>query len=58
MQEGDIITRIEDVPIDESHSFINALFAYTPGQEITLEIVRERQTLTVQVTLGETRTGN
>jgi serine protease Do len=55
--QGDIITRIGDIDLDENHSFINALFSYEPGETIPLEIVRGGQRLEVQVTLGETRTG-
>lgn len=58
MQDGDIITRIGDVSLDENHSFINALFTYEPNQTISVEWMRGRQKLEAQVTLGETRTGN
>jgi serine protease Do len=58
LKEGDIITRIGEITIDENHSFINALFNYTPGQTISIEVVRGRQNLEFKVTLGETRTGN
>ena len=56
---GDIIIKIGEVPIDENHSFINALseidlrFEYEPNQQITIEFVRENQLMTLNVTLGE-----
>jgi len=53
LREGDIITKIGDVPIDEQQSFINALFEYEPNQQITIEFTRENQLLTVDVVLGE-----
>ena len=53
LRQGDIITKIGDVAIDEQHSFINALFEYEPNQQITIEFSRENQLLTVEVTLGE-----
>lgn len=53
IQEGDIITHIGDVAIDESHSFLNALFRYNPGDEITVQLVRNRQSIQIQVILGE-----
>lgn len=53
LQEGDIITRIGEVTIDETHSYINALFEFQPGDQVTLEVVRGNETLQVQVTLGE-----
>ena len=56
LRQGDIITRIGDVPLDESHSFINALFNYTPGEVVTIEIMRGQQLQEIQVTLGETQT--
>jgi len=52
LQTGDIITRIGDVAIDESRSFINLIFQYKPGDQVTLEILRNGQTLQVQVTLA------
>jgi 2-alkenal reductase len=53
LRESDIITQIGDVPIDENHSFINALFEYEPSQQITIEFVRDDQFMTVEVVLGE-----
>ncbi len=53
LQPGDIITKIGDIPIDEQHSFINALFEYEPGQSISIEFNREKQIMTAQVILGE-----
>ncbi len=53
--EGDIITHIGDIPIDEDHTFINSLFAHEPGEEISITLVREGQQLNLVVTLGETR---
>lgn len=53
LREGDIITKIGDVPIDEQQSFINALFEYEPNEQITIEFTRENQLLTVDVVLGE-----
>ncbi len=53
VQEGDIITRIGDVALDESHSYVNTLFKLQPGDPVTLDIVRGNDTVQVQVTLGE-----
>ena len=57
-QKGDIITRIGDITLDENHSFTNALFNYAPGDTIQIEVIRGRQSHEVEVTLGETRTGD
>jgi serine protease Do len=53
LQQGDIITKIGDVALDETHSYVNALFESQPGDQITLEVVRGNKAMQVQVTLGE-----
>lgn len=53
LQQGDIITKIGDVALDETHSYINTLYTYQPGDKVTLEVNRSGQTASVQVTLGE-----
>jgi len=53
LQQGDIITKIGDVTLDETHSYVNALFEFQPGDQATLEVVRGNETMQVQVTLGE-----
>lgn len=55
LQQGDIITRIGNVPLNEDHSYINTLFTYEPGEEITISINRQNQELDLNVTLGESR---
>ncbi|MCE1253272.1 MAG: S1C family serine protease, partial [Anaerolineae bacterium] len=55
LQQGDIITHIGDVAIDENHSYINTLFLHKPGDVVTLEVVRNGQSMSLQITLGETR---
>lgn len=55
IQSGDIITRIGDITMDESHSYINALFLHKPGDQIPIQIVREGNQIEMQVKLGETR---
>jgi serine protease Do len=57
LQEGDIITKLGDVSLDETHSYVNALFEYKPGDQITLELVRGNDTLQVNATLGEAQPG-
>ena len=53
LQQGDIITRIGEVALDETHSFINALFLYKPGDQVAVELVQDGEKLQLQVTLGE-----
>lgn len=54
LQQGDIITRVGDISLDEKHPFINALFSYAPGEKVTLEVIRGDQDLELEVVLGET----
>ena len=53
LQPGDIITKIGDITLDETHSYVNTLFKFRPGDQIPLEVVRGNETIQVQVTLGE-----
>ena len=53
IQEGDIITKIGDVTLDETHSYVNTLFTFKPGDQITLNVVRANDNVQVKVTLGE-----
>jgi 2-alkenal reductase len=53
LQQGDIVTKIGDVALDETHSYVNTLFKFQPGDQTTLEVVRGNETMQVQVTLGE-----
>jgi serine protease Do len=52
LQQGDIITAIGNVPFDATHSYINILFTYKPGDQVTVEFVRNGQKQQVQVTLA------
>ena len=53
LQQDDIITKVGDISLDETHSYVNALFTYKPGNNITIEYNRGGKTYQVQVTLGE-----
>jgi 2-alkenal reductase len=53
IQEGDIITKVGDITLDETHSYVNTLFTFKPGDQINLEVVRGSDHVKVQVTLGE-----
>jgi serine protease Do len=55
LREGDIIVHIGDVILDESHSFINALFNYNPGETIIVKVMRGTTPVEIEVTLGETQ---
>jgi S1-C subfamily serine protease len=55
LQAGDIITKVGDVALDETHSYVNTLFTYKPGDQITLEVVRNNKNIQVPITLGEAK---
>lgn len=57
LQPNDIITKIGDVALDETHSYINTLFLYKPGDQVTVEVSRGGQLVQLQVTLGEANPG-
>jgi len=53
LQRGDIITGIGEVTLDETHTYINTLFQYQPGDSVVVSFVRDRKAMQVTVTLGE-----
>ncbi len=53
IRQGDIIVRMGDQTIDEDTQFVNALFTYSPGDTVEVEIVRNSEHITVQVALTE-----
>lgn len=55
LKQGDIITKIGDVALDETHPYVNTLFTFKPGDQITLEIMRDGKEMQVQITLGEAK---
>jgi serine protease Do len=55
LQPGDIITKLGDVTLDETHSYVNTLFTFKPGDQVTLTVIREGQEMQVPITLGEAR---
>jgi serine protease Do len=56
LQRGDIIVSIGEQSIDEQNSYINALFAYQPGDQVAIKALRNGQEMNFDVTLGEART--
>ncbi len=53
LQADDIITQIGETAIDETHSYINTLFQFQPGDTVAVKFVRQRRVMEVQVKLGE-----
>src|SRR5690349_10746864 len=52
VRDGDIITKINDVTVDALHPLDAVLSQFSPGDMVTLTILRDGQTVTVHVTLG------
>jgi 2-alkenal reductase len=53
IREGDIITRIGEVTLDQDTPYANALYRYAPGDAVNITVVRDGQEQEVQVTLAE-----
>jgi 2-alkenal reductase len=53
LQRGDIIVSVGGTALDESHSYLNTLYAYQPGEQVALQVVRGGKTVELRVTLGE-----
>lgn len=53
IRELDIITKVNDEEIDETHSLTRLIQKYKPGEEITLTILRGKETLEIKLVLGE-----
>ena len=57
LQRGDIITSIDGTSLDANHSYLNTLFNYKPGDQVTLGVLRNSKTIQIRATLGESTTG-
>jgi len=55
LQQRDIIVKLGDITLDESHSYINTLFTFKPGDQITLNVLRDGKDTQLQITLGEAK---
>jgi putative serine protease PepD len=51
VEEGDVVTHVDDEPIAGSDSLVAVIRGYRPGDEVTLTIVREGESQEVDVTL-------
>jgi serine protease Do len=54
LRRGDIITRVDDVPVAHGGDLRRALRARSPGDEVTLTVLRESKRFTAQVRLADT----
>jgi len=53
LQVDDIITSLNNVKMDETHNYLNMLYTYKPGDQVTLGVMRAGKEITLQITLGE-----
>jgi len=53
IRTGDIITKVGDKQLDEKTSYYNALFTYSPGQSVPIEILRGKNVIILNVVLAE-----
>lgn len=56
IQEGDVITHVNDVKVENSTELIGEIYKHNVGDKVTLTFIRDGQTKAVQVTLGEITT--
>ena len=52
LQSGDVVTQVDDKPIEDSEGLVAAIRTLAPGTKVTLTFVRDGQTHTASVTLG------
>jgi serine protease Do len=57
IKEGDIIVTIEGITVDGEHPLDDILSQYAPGKTVTMGVLRDGQTLQLQLVLG-TRPAN
>ena len=50
---GDIVTKVGDRDIDSADALIAAVRSHRPGDEVTIDLLRDGRTRTVTVTLGD-----
>ncbi len=53
IQRGDIIVKLGDIPLDETHAYVNILYTFKPGDQVTVALMRDGEEISTQVTLGE-----
>ena len=52
LKEGDVVTSIEGMTIDTTHSLESIITRFAPGRTVTVEVYRDGTTVKLQVTLG------
>ncbi|HEY3125700.1 MAG TPA: trypsin-like peptidase domain-containing protein [Candidatus Limnocylindria bacterium] len=57
LRAGDVVTKLNDQPIDQEHPLQSLMVKFRPGDRVRLTIIRDSATQTVEVTLGRATTG-
>lgn len=57
LRVGDLIMRVDNVPVDANHRLADIITTYEPGDRLILQVLRGERTLSVEVTLGENEEG-
>lgn len=52
LQSGDVITAIDEEPINVDTWFVDELYQHDPGDMVTLTVDRDGETITIEVMLG------
>lgn len=53
LQVGDVITAVDGDVVDFERTLADRLYAYEPGDTITLDVLRDGESLQIEVTLGQ-----
>ena len=53
MKVGDVVLKMEDVPVRDENHLINVVSALPVGQKVKLTVWRERKSVLVEITVGE-----
>ena len=53
IRAGDVVTKIDDIPIPDVASWLNLLWSYNVGDQIRVEYAHSNETLVTTVVLGE-----
>ena len=53
LQQGDIITAVDGTQLSQSNSLADMLLNYNPGDTVTMDVLRDGQEGTVDLTFGE-----
>ena len=56
LKQGDLITKVDELPIDGPESLIEAIGRYKPGEKVIITITRDGKQQKINVTLGAKET--